>query len=583
MVIDGTEANDNGFQLDGVNQQGWLYMQRVFEKLAQELGATVAAKVVVDMGTKQNTLARLALQAAFDQSQLPSQGWTITHVNGTGTIETWLKNISPSNTGILYLPTVGLVGGDLDNAELTAVISEAAKIKSYISNGGALFAMGETGLLSFGWLISILPTINVATYGGVNTPLTLTPAGQSAFPGLTGADLSTGPWRNSFSGNLGGLKVLATAPGPSGQTENVIIGGGSGSGFTPAPPSSLPVTVPPTHGFAITRDHKFWFTHPKSADPLCATIKRTIELNGGGLSLGFFALPVTFRDGDAVKDEEDAMMEALGFHWLKKNRTGEEAGTQDFRLRGSNQCLNRKRLAVQLIAAQCNNILLGTGPQNATYLGKTNINGQVVSAQIPFPADLIEQAGVAAAGDDVKEMQRLRKMLRDFNRSGVTNNFIGNVVECSEETRSARTLARDPTTQASCPGFNDFCYSATGVGSFPFRQTVDLSKYTDTLPSSQCAIDGREAVWRISPPVAAPGRQFTVDTFGSNFDTVISIWRGDCREAIAILEVGCNDNADSLTKQSLVSFGTDGTDSYFIVIGGYNGAYGELKVRITSP
>jgi hypothetical protein len=50
-------------------------------------------------------------------------------------------------------------------------------------------------------------------------------AGQAAFPGLTNADVDAGPCHSTFSGNLGGLQVLATESGGL----NVIIGGGAGT------------------------------------------------------------------------------------------------------------------------------------------------------------------------------------------------------------------------------------------------------------------------------------------------------------------------------------------------------------------
>src|SRR5437867_3558346 len=52
VVIDGTDANDigHGSVTNGVNQQGWLYMQKVLDNLASQVDPSVV-KVVVDIGT----------------------------------------------------------------------------------------------------------------------------------------------------------------------------------------------------------------------------------------------------------------------------------------------------------------------------------------------------------------------------------------------------------------------------------------------------------------------------------------------------------------------------------------------------
>lgn len=63
----------------------------------------------------------------------------------------------------------------------------------------------------------------------------LTSAGNTAFPGLTNTDLSTGPWHNYFT-NTGALPILAIAPDLSGITQNVIIGASGGSITNPNVP-----------------------------------------------------------------------------------------------------------------------------------------------------------------------------------------------------------------------------------------------------------------------------------------------------------------------------------------------------------
>jgi hypothetical protein len=580
VVIDGTDANDHGAVQDARNVDGWFYMQRVLETLARQLRPDVA-KVVVDLGTTEPSQARDAINSAFALSSLPADGWVLEHVDGPAAIEAWLLNLSPSNTGILYIPTAGNTQGDLDEDELTVINAHATNIADFVSGvgsasaGGGLFAMAESPLFgaaeSYGWLKALLPGISVVDVGGggIGTDITLTAEGACALRGLSSADLSAGPWHNYFQGDFGPLEVLATAPDDAGVERAVILGGGGGTQF-----GGL-------HPFCITRDARYWFTHPDSAEADCATLKRAIETNGGGLNAGFLCLPTVPRRDNFVEEAQITLMESLGLFWRSQKKTGELGGTQNLGRLGSKLCRERKRLAVELVAATANTVLLGTQPSNCPLL-----NGGISTN---FAANLLQQARRALAGEDIAAIQRMTVLLRKFNSSGLTNNFVGAMVECSATGSSRlRSLARDPSTQRSCPGLNDECEAAEAVifaddgglfASAEFRRSVDLSKYSDSLPASSCGGGGRDAVWKISPPLAAAGRRFTVSTFGSNFDTLISVRRGNCG---ALAEVACNDDAQN-TPQSEVSFTTDGTNTYFIVVEGAEGRFGKAKIRITSP
>jgi len=243
VIIDGTDSADHGSAGAG----GWLYMQKALESLGSAVNP-LAAKVVTVLGVDGtvSTQARNAIQSAFGASAL-SGTWTLNFVDGAAAIGTYLSTLSTSNTGILYLGTAGEVGGDMDATELAAVTANAAAINSFVSGagnpslGGALWSQAESVTGAYGWLTTLIPGI-VATdlgAGGIGTPLSLTAAGNTAFPGLTNADLSTGPWHGGFSGNLGGLSVLATGLDAN-TTRNVIIGGGAGTVIQGAPePDSL--------------------------------------------------------------------------------------------------------------------------------------------------------------------------------------------------------------------------------------------------------------------------------------------------------------------------------------------------------
>ena len=265
------------------------------QKALENLAATVtpnASKVVVDLGTTSGN-ARAAIRSAFSLSSLPGQGWTLHHADGTSAVGGWLDGLSTANTGILYIPTFGNARGDLDGDEMAAINARAAQINNYVagfgdrSQGGALFSMSQSGRGASGWLNTLLPDATVTDLGGggVGTPITLTPEGELAFPGLTSADTANAvPWHNYFTGDLGGLTILGTAPQGT-ATRNIILGGGAGTVITPMPipgdlssrpgPASLvpmvgmPVdlkkpTIVLTHGWQFTLPEMF---HPVMFDP----------------------------------------------------------------------------------------------------------------------------------------------------------------------------------------------------------------------------------------------------------------------------------------------------------------------------
>ena len=335
----------------------------------------------------------------------------------------------------------------------------------------------------------------------------------------------------------------------------------------------------------VTRTAQYWFSHHDSEDPSCVSLKNALanvmNVNCDSVPLGFIDLPIGYRNDDNVRDATDAMIEALGLYWRSGKKTGELAGTQNEKRKGSLLCTERKRLATELVAAWANTALFGTDPGNCTYNN--------LGVPTAFPSNLVQQARSTAAGDDVTAIRTMTAILRLFNASGQTNDFPAGLFQCESATRKElKTLSRDPTTQLTCPGSNDGCQPAEAIV-FPnandifstaqYKRSVSLIKYTNTLPGSACGAGGREAVWKITPAVGQTGRRFTASTFGSNFDTMISIWEGDCD---ALVPVDCNDNA-SPSRQSEVSFTTDGTNTFYIVVEGQSGEYGKAKLKVTSP
>lgn len=238
IIIDGTDSGDHGSATATANVSGWEYMQRALENLGGSV-TTTAAKVVTVVGTASGQgLAYDSINSAFTKSSLVGSGWTINYVNGVAPITSFFSTLSTATTGLLYLSTYGNVTGDLDAAELAVVNANAGTINKFVTGagnaalGGALFAQGESGAGAFGWLSTLSPGIIATDVGGsgINSAITLTPAGASAFPLLTNADLAgASPWHDYFSGSLGGLSVLGVSNDGSGVSRNLILGGGAGT------------------------------------------------------------------------------------------------------------------------------------------------------------------------------------------------------------------------------------------------------------------------------------------------------------------------------------------------------------------
>ncbi|HUI05396.1 MAG TPA: choice-of-anchor D domain-containing protein [Verrucomicrobiae bacterium] len=133
------------------------------------------------------------------------------------------------------------------------------------------------------------------------------------------------------------------------------------------------------------------------------------------------------------------------------------------------------------------------------------------------------------------------------------------------------TLSDLPT-----PGTNDTCQTAAVISNFPY--SVVLSNFPGTtfhnvLPSPSAGTGGAEAFWKLLLPTA--GTVVNVDTTGSSFNTVLSVWKGGCG---ALIEDGSNRSG----SQSALTFTTDGTNDYYIVAEGLNNAGGTLKLNATA-
>ena len=136
---------------------------------------------------------------------------------------------------------------------------------------------------------------------------------------------------------------------------------------------------------------------------------------------------------------------------------------------------------------------------------------------------------------------------------------------------------------------NDTCTSAIEIHNFPYTFSNQLNRaiYANTMPSPSAGRGGIKEFFKIVVPDA--GSEMFVDTFGSDFDTLLSVWqvqvlpqtvhvRGECG---ALVEVTSNNDvpADYANAcgsvgntflQAAVTWTADGSNSYYIVVEPFN-------------
>lgn len=138
------------------------------------------------------------------------------------------------------------------------------------------------------------------------------------------------------------------------------------------------------------------------------------------------------------------------------------------------------------------------------------------------------------------------------------------------------------TAQAQPPGNDDFD-AAVIIGDLPFSTAISTVEAT-AAPDDPTSCSNNGSVWFSF----TPGRNMTIsaDTFGSNYDTVLSAYTGP-RGALALVPNGCND--DSGSAQSMVVFdATGGTTYHFAVsrccgVGGSGGGTLSFSVKESVP
>jgi hypothetical protein len=247
VLIVGTDADDHGSATSSTNQEGWLFLQRALESVAQNVRNP--NKVVICVGCNSGVAAN-AFASAFDKSSLPAAGWTRRTVVAAAELSTLFATTATPGAaqlvgaGVLYMPSdrVNTQGG-LTEAQLDVLAAQASGIANFVSGGGAVVSLTQAGVPNgFTWLKSLISGLRVETTGIQGDAAVVgLPAFASAFPALSATSLGQSSHaHNFFAGSVGGLAVLATAPRlagnsagdePKNDATNAVILGGADVNF----------------------------------------------------------------------------------------------------------------------------------------------------------------------------------------------------------------------------------------------------------------------------------------------------------------------------------------------------------------
>ncbi|MBI3953435.1 MAG: Ig-like domain-containing protein [Chloroflexi bacterium] len=238
VIIGGDDLNDHGSFSGGQVFNGWLYIRKALENLDAQVTRVNDGTVAV-LGSTDSTATSGNNGGAYHYAA-PLAGLAPQFVEGAAAINQFFADLAAGTKKPAILAIAGTgAGNGLSSAEGTALTSNAVAIANFVNEGGGLLAHGS-GTVAFGWLSTLLPGISFPNLCDSST-LSLTPAGQAAFPGLTNTHIRAGPCHNHFTGNFGGLAVLAEDSSGTGGAKRAVILGGAAAQL-PGSISLTPIT-----------------------------------------------------------------------------------------------------------------------------------------------------------------------------------------------------------------------------------------------------------------------------------------------------------------------------------------------------
>lgn len=132
-----------------------------------------------------------------------------------------------------------------------------------------------------------------------------------------------------------------------------------------------------------------------------------------------------------------------------------------------------------------------------------------------------------------------------------------------------------PAVAQAVPPPNDAFAARTTVAAIPYDDAQSTLEATTEPgePTSQCGPAGRSVWYQFTPVTDLVLR---ADTLGSDFDTVLAVWRG--ADLASLDAVACSD--DVISPQSIVVFAAEAGTTYVIQAGGYVDSAGALSFHL---
>lgn len=130
---------------------------------------------------------------------------------------------------------------------------------------------------------------------------------------------------------------------------------------------------------------------------------------------------------------------------------------------------------------------------------------------------------------------------------------------------------------------NDDRRDATIISRLPFSENIDTTGATNAPHdpvSCVGALDGATVWYQFTP---RRNMHITANTFGSTYDTVLSVWTGGALRQ-PLTPVACNDDSANdygWSLQSFVEFNAAANVTYYIMVGSfYGGPGGSLTLNL---
>jgi hypothetical protein len=123
------------------------------------------------------------------------------------------------------------------------------------------------------------------------------------------------------------------------------------------------------------------------------------------------------------------------------------------------------------------------------------------------------------------------------------------------------------------PPANDDFDTPVWIGELPYYAGLDTSTATTAYDDPYCAGNGA-SVWYAF--YAETSMRLEADTYGSNYDTTLSVWTG---QRATLQQIACNDDWNGL--QSYVSFDVAAGVTYYIMVGRFgSGSGGDMQLHV---